>query len=70
MVHKITEAEVRALAAEKGLPLTDAQIAHVQRSAQVIQDCAAQLRAGLSRSDEPAFGFRHPAVPPRAGRRS
>jgi hypothetical protein len=59
MKRTITREDVRALAAEKGLPLTDAQIAHVQGSVSVMQECAARLRDGLRRNDEPAFGFRH-----------
>jgi hypothetical protein len=63
MSATITREEVRALAAAKRLPLTDAQIAKVHGSVQVMRECAGRLRAGLHRNDEPAFGFRHPQMP-------
>ncbi len=60
MDQKISEDDVRALAAEKSLPLTDAQISHIADAASMLKQCAARLRTALHRNDEPAFGFRHP----------
>jgi hypothetical protein len=61
MAEQVTLDDVRALAAAKKVPLSEAQMAHVRGAAQSLKDCAARLRAGLHRNDEPAFGYRHPA---------
>lgn len=66
MAEQITAEEVRALAAAKKIPLTEAQIAHVRGAAQTMRECAERLRIGLHRNDEPAFGYRHPASVTRA----
>ena len=62
MEGKNIRAEVEALAAEKGLPLTETQIMQVVGSVSAIRKSAARLRDGLHRNDEPAFGFRHPVL--------
>jgi hypothetical protein len=62
MADEITVDDVRALAAAKNIPLSEAQIAQVRGAAQALRDSAARLRAGLRRNDEPAFGYRHSAA--------
>jgi hypothetical protein len=67
MTEEITAEAVRALAAAKKIPLSEAQIAHVRGAAQTMRECAQRLRVGLHRNDEPAFGYRHTAAALRAG---
>jgi hypothetical protein len=54
--------DIRAVAEAKALPLSDAEIAKVAAAVASLRQSAARVREGLSRNDEPAFAFRHPAV--------
>ena len=56
-----TLAEIRAAAERAGLPLTAAQIEKVHVAVVSMRESAARLRQGLALTDEPAFGFVHPA---------
>ena len=58
-----TLSEIRVAAERAGLPLTTAQIEKVQVAVVSMRESAARLRKGLERTDEPAFGFVHPALP-------
>jgi hypothetical protein len=57
-------AEIRARAEAISLSLTDAESVKIGNAVASLRQSAARVREGLSRNDEPAFGFRHP-VPSR-----
>jgi hypothetical protein len=56
-------AEVRAAAKALALPFTEAEIAKIGGAVASLRVSAERLRLDLQRSQEPAFGFRHPSAP-------
>ena len=57
------QTEIGDAARAAGLPFTDAQLGKIASTVAKLRESAARLRTGLTRNDEPAFGFRHPPVP-------
>ena len=56
----IGEDEVRACAQAHGILLSSDQVRSIVTTVRVLQQCGERVRDGISRNDEPAFGFGSP----------
>jgi hypothetical protein len=59
----LLQAEIGEAAEAIGLALTDVQRGKIASAVAQLRESAARVRVGLTRNDEPAFGFRRPPVP-------